>query len=90
MMSEQEHKIHEARILKGRQAAIAYEAFLKGFILEQHAELFEAFMSASVEAEALLEIKRMQIVLTTLESNIKTHIAVGDESQRALTEGRDK
>jgi hypothetical protein len=89
-MNEQEVKIHDARILKGRQATVAYNSFLKDFILEQHAELFEAFMDAPVEAEALLEIKRMQLVLTTLESNVKTHIAMGDESQRALTEGRDK
>jgi hypothetical protein len=89
-MNEQETKIHDAHILKGRQANVAYNSFLKDFILEQQAELFEAFMGAPVEAEALLEIKRMQLVLTTLESNVKTHIAMGDESQRALTEGRDK
>ena len=89
-MKEHEKSIHFNRVRLAKDAQIAYDCYVQGFLSLQYAQLFEAFINIEMDVEKLVQLKNMQLALTTLESAIKTDIAFGEVSQQALTEGRGK
>jgi reverse gyrase len=68
----------EEEIKLGKQAQQAYDLYLKRFIAEKQEDIFKAFIQVSIsEPEKVLELKRLQMALSALETALLSDIETG-------------
>jgi hypothetical protein len=75
----------DQEVVLGEKAHFAYEHFIKDFISNKRSDLFGLFQQMPLtDQEAILEIKRLLIVLDMLEIEIKSTIDTGNLASIAL------
>lgn len=75
----------QEQVTLGRHAEAAYHTYLKRFIDEQKASIYEAFLQCSIEEpERLIELKRLSMVYASLEIAIQNDISTGKMAQIEL------
>ena len=89
MKEEQQEQLENEQIM-GSAAEHSYNQFIKGFVDDKRASLFEAFRMLPLSAEIeLMEIKRMLFAVDTLEQEIITVIQTGQMASKTLNENED-
>jgi len=77
----------EREVAESSNAEKAYTSYIRPFIDEKRKVLFEAFMTISVEEpNKLMEIKRQQMVLEALNSEVVSKINTGKLARQQLEE----
>lgn len=71
----------------GRKAEVAYEGFIKPFIMSKRKDLFNNFCDTSMmDVDVILESKRLVKVIDQLEEEILTLITTGKLAEKSLGE----
>lgn len=76
-------KLH-ADLESANKAKYAYDNFLESFIANKKKIVYDNFCNAQMDAEVLLEAKRLYKVIELTESEIKSIIVSGDFAKQRL------
>lgn len=88
--TDQEEKLQNEQLL-GNRAQIAYDQFIKSFVDEKRAILFDSFRALPLtEEESLMEVKRMLYAIDALETEILTVIDTGKMASMSLNKDEVK
>lgn len=75
----------ELEVELGQKAQRSYNDFIKDFVENKRKDLFQFFCEISVsEPEKLLEVKRLYMVLESLETEVLTIINTGKMAAKIL------
>ena len=86
-MRDEEKAILEQESAIGSKAELAYNGFLKPFIMKKRQDLFNNFCDASIsDVEVLLEAKRLVKVIDQMEEEVLIVIETGKLARISLGE----
>ncbi len=75
---------------KGRKATLAFDSFIAPFIKRKREELFVAFQNTPIlNADNIMEIKRMMMTLEGLEIEIQSIVDTGKMATKQLEDDKD-
>lgn len=90
MDAKQQEQLQNEQIAGGA-ALVSYQQFIKGFVDDKRASLFEAFRMLPITAELeLMEVKRMLFAVDTLEQEIVNVIDTGKMASKTLADNEPK
>lgn len=85
--SAEEAAFKLAEYRRGKLAKSAYEMFFKQYLFEKRQNcVLEFFATESMNGEALLELKRLEKVVSTLDIEIQNMIAISDQFEKSAEE----